>query len=119
MHTAAGNQRAFIADTCIQHLGCIHGAHKQALSAAAAAAAAGPPVCLRGHAAIHHRHVHASLLPHIAVSQHTGDAATAVLAGPRVLVEGLAIDLADCCADGVLGVTDDLLKLGADAAGRV
>lgn len=51
-------------------------------------------------------------------SQHTGDATTAILAGPCVLVEWLAINFTDSSADGVLSVTNDLLKPGTDAAGQ-
>lgn len=45
------------------------------------------PVSLWGHAAIHHRHVHASLLPHVAILHHTCDATSAPFPGPRILTE--------------------------------
>ena len=48
--------------------------------------------------------------------QHACDTPTAVLTYPSILVEGLAINLRDGSTDGVLGVTDNLLKLGTDAA---
>mmetsp|Transcript_23830 Transcript_23830/g.42394 ORF Transcript_23830/g.42394 Transcript_23830/m.42394 type:complete len:244 (+) Transcript_23830:682-1413(+) len=76
-------------------------------------------VSLRRHGAVHDRHIHARLLPHLTTLEHTGDAATAARAGPRILVELCAVSLLNCRHDGVLRVTDGLLKATAHAVGVV
>ena len=47
-----------------------------------------PSAHLGGHGAVHDGHVHAGLLPHVAVGKHAGDAAAARRAHPRVLERG-------------------------------
>lgn len=78
--------------------------------------ASGSAVCLRGHGAINHRHVHTGLLPDVPVLHHSGDSTASVLSCPGILSELGAINVLYGLANGVLGITDDLLKFGLGAA---
>ena len=81
----------------------------------------GGVVGVGGHGAVHHRHVDAGLLPHVASLHDAGDAAAEAVAGPGVLAELGAVDFLDGRADGVLGLADGLLKAAAhpeDEQGR-
>ena len=78
----------------------------------------GSPIGLRGHGAVHDRHIDASLLPDIAVLKDTGDTTAAVRTSPCILAELCAINVLDSLADRVLGCPDDLLEPAFDAVSR-
>ena len=76
------------------------------------------PVCLRWHAAVDDGHVHAGLLPDVAVLHDAGDATATIGASPGILAELGAIDVLDGLADGVLASTDHLLEAGLATVGE-
>ena len=85
----------------------------------AAALAGGGAVSLGGHLPVHHGDVDARLLEDVAILEHAGDAAAAAGAGPRVLLELLAVELLDRGDDLILRGADHLLEARAHGVGVV
>ena len=81
--------------------------------------AGGGAVRLGGHLAVHHGHVHASLLEHVAALQDARDAAAAAGARPGILLELLAVQLLDRAANLILRGADHLLEACAHGVGVV
>ena len=81
--------------------------------------AGGGAVRLGGHLAVHHGHVHASLLEHVAALQDARDAAAAAGARPGILLELLAVQLLDRAANLILRGANHLLEACAHGVGVV